>query len=261
MISPSEKKYNIGLVLSGGGMRGFVHLGVIKALNANGIFPEVISGTSAGSLVGALYADGHTPDEIFKVFANKKLFTFLEFIVPNRGFVRMTGLQKVLLGMMRSKTFEQLRIPLYVAITDLNRGVCEYINTGELTPYILASCSVPIVFQPMVINGVTYVDGGVLDNLPVKPIRHLCNKIIGVNSNIILPKKNLNRVSTIADRCTHLLIQKTIDTQRDQFDLLIEPTGMHRFHLFDISKAKDMMDIGYDTSMPILEEALKQGSL
>lgn len=82
----TKKKYKTGLVLSGGGLRGFAHAGVLKALNEAGIFPDALSGASAGSIVGALYADGYTPEEIYKIFANKSTYKFLEFMCPTKAW-------------------------------------------------------------------------------------------------------------------------------------------------------------------------------
>ena len=117
----STKKYKTGLVLSGGAVRGFAHLGVIKALNEAGIYPEVIVGASVGSIVGVLYADGYSPQEIYDIFIHKSMYKYLEFIVPKRGFVRMTGLYKTLLEKLHAKHFDELKLPLYVAVTNLNK--------------------------------------------------------------------------------------------------------------------------------------------
>ncbi|HNX07648.1 MAG TPA: patatin-like phospholipase family protein [Bacteroidales bacterium] len=250
----SKPKYKTGLVLSGGGLRGFAHAGIIKALNEAGIFPDVISGTSAGSIVGAFYADGWKPDEIFKVFANKSTYKFLEFIVPNKGLLRMTGLFKIMLQHLKAKTFEELQIPLFMAVTNLDDACVEYISKGDLAKYVIASCTVPIVFQPTAIDGVTYVDGGVLDNLPIAPIENDCEFLIGANVNPVLPEKKHIGMSNVADRVVHMAINKVNESKIGKFDIFIEPAELHNYSMMDASKGPKMFEIGYKETIRILKE-------
>ncbi len=164
----TEEKYNIGLVLSGGGARGFAHLGLMQALNEAGIFPDVISGTSAGALAGVLYADGYTPREILHLMNTGSRLDFMRPALPREGLLQIGGIIKILKSCLRAKTFEELKIPLYVTATDLNNGRAEYFSSGILLDPVIASASIPVLFQPVMINDIYYVDGGVLDNLPVK---------------------------------------------------------------------------------------------
>ncbi len=170
----SGKQYKIGLVLSGGGARGFAHLGLIQALNDAGIYPDVISGTSAGALAGVLYADGHTPKEILKLMNSGSRLDFMRPALPREGLLQIGGIVKILKTSLRAKTFEELKIPLYVSATDLNIGKAVYFSEGDLFDPVIASASIPVLFQPVIINNIYYVDGGVLDNLPVRPIENKC---------------------------------------------------------------------------------------
>ncbi len=250
----SKHKYKTGLVLSGGGLRGFAHAGIIKALNEAGIFPDVVSGTSAGSIVGAFYADGWKPDEIFKVFANKSTYKFLEFIVPNKGLLRMTGLFKIMLQHLKAKTFEELQIPLFMAVTNLDDACVEYISKGDLAKYVIASCTVPIVFQPTAIDGVSYVDGGVLDNLPIAPIENDCEFLIGANVNPVLPENKYNGMTNVADRVVHMAINKVNESKIGKFDIFVEPAELHKYSMMDTSKGPKMFEIGYKETIRILKE-------
>ena len=127
----SVKKYKIGLVLSGGGARGFAHLGVIQALNEAGIFPDVISGTSAGALVGVLYADGYTSKEILKLLNTGSRLDFMRPALPREGLLQINGIIKILKTSLRAKTFKELKIPLFVSATDLNNGKAVYFSEGD----------------------------------------------------------------------------------------------------------------------------------
>jgi NTE family protein len=246
-------RYKTGLVLSGGAVRGFAHAGAMKALNEAEIYPDVVAGSSAGALVGALYADGYSPDDIYKLFVDKSLFKFLEFIVPNKGLVRMTGLYKTLCGSLRAETFEQLNLPLFVTVTDLNHAKCVYISKGELARMIIASCSIPVMFQPVVIDGVTYVDGGVLNNLPMEPIESDCERIIGINVNPVRYQDNFNGMMKVADRTVHMILDRLIEPKKQRFDIYIEPDKLRDYGLLDLAKGKEMFAIGYDAARAELD--------
>jgi NTE family protein len=170
----SDKSYNTGLVLSGGGARGFAHLGLLQALNESGIFPDVISGTSAGAIVGSLYADGHSPREIMHIMNSGGRFHYFSPTVPKGGLLQISGIIKILKENLRAKTFQELKIPLYVTATDLNNGTIVYFSEGELICPVIASASIPVLFKPLIINNIQYVDGGVLDNFPIHPIEGKC---------------------------------------------------------------------------------------
>jgi NTE family protein len=258
MAASGKKKYKCGLVLSGGAVRGFAHAGALKAMNEAGIFPDIISGSSAGTIVGSLYADGYTPDEIAKIFTNKTLYKFLEFIIPNRGLVKMTGLQNLLLKNLRAKTFEELKMPLVVTLTDLNNGKAVYISKGELAKMIIASCTIPLLFTPVVIDGITYVDGGVINNLPLEPIEDFCETIFGVNVNPIGYMDKFESMMRVTDRAVHMIIDSAISAKKERFDLLIEPIGLNKFGLLDMDKGKEMFRTGYEETQRVLPAYLKK---
>jgi len=151
--------FNTGLVLSGGGARGFAHLGFIQALNEEGIFPDVISGTSAGALVGVMIADGYKPGEILEIFNTGSRLDYMRPTLPREGLLQISGIIKLLQSHLRAKRFEDLALPLFVAATDINNGTAVYFNKGEIIERVVASMSIPVLFQPVLINGVQYLDG------------------------------------------------------------------------------------------------------
>jgi NTE family protein len=168
-----------GLVLSGGGARGISHLGVIKALEEFNVKIDCLAGTSAGAITGALYSYGYKPDEIVKMIADTSLAKTLRLAWTWTGLLKLDGLQKIILKYIPENSFEALKIPMTFAATEIRKGRIEYFSRGELAPVILASCCVPAVFEPVTINGGMYVDGGILDNLPVKGIQGQCDFVIG----------------------------------------------------------------------------------
>ncbi|KXK24232.1 MAG: patatin [Bacteroidetes bacterium OLB12] len=174
-----------GLVLSGGGVRGMAHIGVLKALEEMNIGFDCIAGTSAGSIVGALYAAGHKPDKIFQLVKNLSIFNALRPAFTWTGLLTMNGLKEVLLKNIPDNDFSKLKLPLTVAATNIRNGQVQYFNSGELISTIMASCSIPAIFNPMQIDQNLYVDGGLLDNLPAKAIRNQCDMLVGSHCNHI----------------------------------------------------------------------------
>jgi NTE family protein len=118
-----RRKHKTGVILSGGGARGFAHAGILKALNEAGIDPEIVSGVSAGAIVGAFYADGYTPDEIYDIFCqDEHFFNYAKITIPKTGLFRSKGLLENIYRHLRSKTFKELKKSLTIAATDLNHG-------------------------------------------------------------------------------------------------------------------------------------------
>jgi NTE family protein len=249
-----EKKYKIGLVLSGGGARGFAHLGVIQALNDAGIFPDVISGTSAGALAGVLYADGHTPKEIQKIMNSGSRLDFMRPALPREGLLQIGGIIKILKASLHAKSFDELKIPLFVTATDLNNGKAVYFSKGELLDPVIASASIPVLFQPVIINNICYVDGGVLDNLPIRPIENKCRFLIGSFVNPVGYIEKISGLINIAERTFMLSMSKEILEKAKKFDLFITPPELRNYKILDPEKADELFSIGYKATKAKLKE-------
>jgi NTE family protein len=249
-----EKNYNIGLVLSGGGARGFAHLGVMQALNENGIFPDVISGTSAGALAGVLYADGYTPKEILKMMNSLKKYSYLRPTVPREGLMQFAGIIRLLRDNLRAKRFEDLKIPFFATATDLNNGKAVYFSEGELLNPVIASASIPVIFKPVMIDNIQYVDGGVIDNMPVRPIEDKCNFIIGSFVNPSGFEGTITNLINIAERTFLLSMSREMNSKVKKFDLFIAPIELKEFKVLDPEKSDIVFEIGYRSTI----EKLKQ---
>jgi len=175
----------LGIVLSGGGARGISHLGVLKALEEYKVKFDCISGASVGALIGAFYSQGYSPEEILNDILTSRFYRSVRPAWRWTGLLSMEGLRDFLLKYLPHNEFESLKIPLVVAATDISHGKTAYFSSGELIPRLLASCCVPAVFSPVQLNGALYVDGGIMDNLPAKPIRQECDFLIGVHCNFL----------------------------------------------------------------------------
>lgn len=249
-----EKQYNTGIVLSGGGARGFAHLGLLQALNEAGIYPDVISGTSAGALVGVLYADGYSPKEILKLLNSGSRLDFMRPTVPREGLLQISGVMKILKTSLRAKTFEELKIPLFVTATDINNGKAVYFSKGDLLDPVIASASIPVLFQPVIINKTYYVDGGVLDNLPVKPILNKCRAIIGSFVNPIGYMEKVSGLISIAERSFMLSMSKEVAEKSKKFDLFVAPEKLKDYGILDPEKAGELFSLGYMATKEKLKE-------
>lgn len=136
----THKIHKLGLALSGGGSKGFAHLGVFKLLEECGLKPDIISGTSVGSLMGVLFADGYSADEIKELFTGREFSEFAELQVPKSGIFNSQRFKNFLKRHLRAKTFDELQIPLVVVATDLDNGESHEFRSGSLVETVTASC-------------------------------------------------------------------------------------------------------------------------
>jgi NTE family protein len=180
------RKLKIALALGGGAARGFAHIGVIKALEAHGIVPDIIVGTSAGSVVGALYASGYNGFQLQKIALEMDEATISDWALPffskSSGVLKGEALQAYVNKAVHNTPLEKLRIPFGCVATDLRTGQPILFRRGNTGLAVRASSSVPGVFQPVVINGHTYVDGGLVAPVPVRFAKEMgADFIIAVN--------------------------------------------------------------------------------
>jgi NTE family protein len=234
-----------GIVLSGGGARGVAHLGVLKALDELGVVIDCISGTSAGALAGALYAQGIKPDAIFELIKGMRIYNSVRPAWARTGLLNMDGIKELLQKNIPVNNFKSLSIPLTVAATDLRKGQVHYFSDGELIDAILASCSIPAIFNPVSLHGNLYVDGGLVDNLPVKPIRQQCDFIIGSHCNNISPDVDVTNIKLVIERSLLVAIYSNTEISRSMCDVFIEPPRMDRFSSLDLSKIQEIFDFSY----------------
>jgi len=235
-----------GLVLSGGGARGICHLGVIKALEEKGVTINCIAGVSAGSVIGALYGNGYSPEEILDIISKTSFFRAVRLAWTFKGILNLDRLYDILIEYIPENKFESLKIPLSVCATDLKRGRVEYFSRGELIPALLSSCCVPALFNPYRFNGQLYLDGGILDNLPVKAIYDQCDVIIGSHCNFISSEFDPKNLRAVIERSLLMAINGNTTISKSLCDVLIEPPEVGKFSGFEIGKAKELFSIGYE---------------
>ncbi|MEC3881354.1 patatin-like phospholipase family protein [Parapedobacter sp. 10938] len=245
----------VGLVLSGGGLRGIGHLGAIKALEEHGYKPSIISGCSIGAIVGAFYAAGYTVEEMLSVVKENNLFPTMSLRLRTSGFVDNHFVSRLIQKYIPQNTFESLKIPLHVSATNFLSGQTERFQTGKLDEALLASSSIPVMFPSVKRNGSIYYDGGILDNLPVTPLLGQCKTLIGVHVNApdqIMPDKLTP--AKILDRITHLAIGQSVADSARKCDLFLEPPEMLKFSMFGKKELMDIYEYVYTYSSRFLDQ-------
>jgi NTE family protein len=234
-----------GLVLSGGGARGFAHLGVLKALKEFNIRIDRISGTSAGSIVGALYAYGYSPDEIVDIITRAGFIKSVRPAWSWTGFLKLNGFKELLRHHLPENSFEALKIPLTIAATDIQHGRTCYFSQGELITPIIASSSIPALFEPVQFRGNVYVDGGILNNLPVEPLLGQCEFVIGIHTNPVNQKLDIKNLKEVTERAFMMAISVNASISKSKCSIVIEPPALSAYSTLDMAKAKEITEIGY----------------
>lgn len=182
--SAERRELRLGLALGGGAARGFAHVGVIQVLEEAGLKPSHVVGTSAGSLVAALYASGKSPVELVRVAESMQEAEITDWMLPilNRGALRGEALAKYVNAQVGGKTLEQMKIPLGIVATDLGSGQAITFRRGNTGAAVRASSAVPAVFQPVRLGDREYVDGGLVSPVPVRQTREMgANFVIAVD--------------------------------------------------------------------------------
>ncbi|MGA0560626.1 patatin-like phospholipase family protein [Larkinella sp. VNQ87] len=234
-----------GLVLSGGGARGIAHLGVLKGLLEAGFSFSQLAGTSAGAIVGSLFAYGYSPDEILKIIETTPFYRHVRPAFTRMGLLRLDKAETLYRTYLPEDRFETLPIPLHVVATNLTEGTLAVFDTGELVRPVLASCCLPGIFEPYWINKQQYVDGAVLNNMPVEVIEQKVDFIVGSHCNPFVSHKPLTSMKGVLERSLVLAVRSKTNERLARCNLLIEPPELSRFDVFDWRRARELFRLGY----------------
>ena len=269
------KKLKIGLALGGGGARGCAHIGVIKALKEAGIEIHCIAGTSIGSVVGAIYSAGDLDAfEDFLINLKKKdVLMQLDPVIPKMGFLEGQKVSKLLQKFIPKPVFGSCKIPFQAVATDLFLGTQKNFSEGNLIDAIRASISIPGIFTPFKKGTHYYVDGGVLNPVPVDVAKSMgADIVIAVDLNHAF--KGENRIKKIKEEpnswfssnepnildvleCSVFMMQNQISQKNLLIypaEILIQPE-LESASLFDFHKAKRLIEIGYKTTKKVISGA------
>ena len=248
---PTTKKQKIGLALSGGGALGFAHIGALQALEEHGVKPDFISGSSMGAIIGAIYCAGYSPAKIMRIIQAEKLYKLDKLMSPNlnfkqKGLSSHATLRATLKELIPHDCFDSLEIPFAVCVTNITSGTYEYYYSGKgIVDYVVASASIPGVFDPVVIKNTTYVDGGILNNLPAEILHQKgCDYIIGVD---VLPFLPVEKKSILDITLWSIRLMQHSNTQNGikYCNWLIESNAIEKYNEFEFDKYKEIYQYGY----------------
>lgn len=251
----------IGLCLSGGGALGFAHIGAIKALEEHGIIPDEISGASMGAIIGCFYAAGYTPEQLLDIIVSKKMYkssTIFSYIsgslTKKTGLSTHNVLRTVLREHVPGDSFAGLRKPFHLSVSNLFTGKCEIISEGDsLDAWVAASASIPAVFESIIINGNTYIDGGVLNNMPAQPLAKNCNFIIGINVTPYLPSENYGTLDVL-NLAIRMAQNQNSEEGKALCNHVIDVSAITKYNEFSFQNYDLIYQYGYDA----VEEYIKE---
>lgn len=255
-----KNKPSIGIVFSGGGVRGVAHAGILKALHENGIEPTHISGSSAGAMAAALCAAGFQPEEIFKFFKeNSNVFRWQNFARAKLGILDAEKYGIIFKPWLNGLTFDSLDKELHICVTDVLNAKVKFISEGELVRPVLASAAVPGIFSPVEIGDNWYIDGGTMNNFPIEPLVGRCDFLIGsfVSHKKPIQKKNLTNTYKLISRANELAIFASSQVKFGQCDFMFNPPQMANYHTFEIKKIEEIYQHGYEYALEMMPSFLK----
>jgi NTE family protein len=235
----------LGLALGGGFARGIAHLGVLNVLEENGLRPDCLGGTSAGSLIAAGYASGTPLPELTRLVRSVRWRDFARWRVSRMGLASNERMESFIRRFFRSRRFEDLRIPLVVVATDLVSGQAVAFTSGDLATALRASCAYPGLFEPVRLNGSLLADGGLVWSVPTGPVAQLGAELVtavwlGTGGN---GPSEPRSVLEVLSRSFTIAAQAGETLWRDHADLIIEPPVGH-FRWDDFDRADELIRAG-----------------
>lgn len=256
-----EQKPKVGVFLSGGGALGFAHIGMLQAMEEVGITPDYVAGASMGALVGAVYSAGHSPEEIKKIVLDEKLYRKSRLFSLSGAKVKGVSLsshkkvRKILEKYIGTDNFAELQRHYMVSVSNLTQSTTEVKDSGShLIDWVLASMSIPAVFEPVVMDGNIYIDGGSLNHFPTKEIREKVDILIGVD---VMPERDTLVIKNIPDMISsyvHSVAMISGKDGRTLCDYLIDSPAINYYRIMDFEKFEEIYNYGYETMKKYLED-------
>ncbi|ALH94224.1 patatin-like phospholipase family protein [Acinetobacter equi] len=218
----------IAVALGGGGAKGFAHIGVLKVLESHGIKPKIVTGTSAGSFVGSLYASGKSPYQLQQIAINFKESDIRDLTLSSQGILQGKKLQDYVNKHVGNKPMEQFPIRFAAVATRLDNGKKSEFIKGNVGQAVRASCSIPNVFVPATIGGVQYVDGGLVSPIPVKTAKAMgADIVIAVDISARPAAGKSGNIFGLLDQTINIMGQQSINEELSQANVVIQPKVGH----------------------------------
>ncbi len=250
--------FKMGITLSGGAAYGSAHVGIIKALREYGLEFDYLYGTSAGAIAATLYASGASIRDMREFLHGINLINLRSLRLSTVGFMPLTFLEKRLSEFVGYENLEDLPLKVMIGATNLETGSHETLKTGPITTAVSASCSVPVIFTPTEHNGNLYVDGGVSNNMPAAPLKSTCDFIIGsdVVEATTLDRKHFNGFRKILERTLTISLTNRTTFNYPDCDFVIHTPGLYKYGKFDLKRADEIIEFGYQQTLLDLPQIL-----
>jgi NTE family protein len=247
----------IGIALGGGAILGAAHIGVLKAFDEEKIPISAISGTSIGALVAALYAFGVSPDQIEKIALELDWLDISGFAFSRLGLLSNEKMGKKIDDVLGKVQFKDARIPLSIIATDIGRFEKVVLETGDVARAVMASACVPGIFIPVEIDNHLLVDGGLMENVPISPLkRRGMDKIVGVDLNAGRKYKKPEDLIDVVLNAMDIAIDNATSMQVQKADLLIAP-HLSAYNRADSERVRDLIREGYTAARRMISKELR----
>lgn len=254
----STKRPVVALVLGSGGARGYAHIGAIEVLEAHGIKPDFIVGTSAGSIVGSIYASGKSAEQLHQIALNMKVGDVRDINIGLQGFFDGKKVENYVNTQVDNLALEQLPIPMYVVATELKHGKKIVFNQGNTGQAVRASISIPSMFVPTNIAGKEYVDGGLVSPVPVNIARELGADIVIAVDILAQPIHTpTSNVWGMFNQNINIMQARLAEEELKYADVVIRPDLREKGHIFDVKGRVDTIQAGRNETLSYIEEIKK----
>lgn len=248
------ENFSLGLALSGGAALGLAHIGVLQALDDNDIKPDCITGTSAGAFAGALYAFRVPFDTVREHAKELRWFNLSKFTLSKFGLVTPEGITKLTRKLIGDRKLEDADIPIAVLATDIVTGEKVVIREGDVAEAVTASCCIPGVFIPVTWNNRMVVDGGLVENIPISPLRAMGAKyIVAVNLHAQMKLEEPSDIIGVLVNSIAIAVEANRSIGIKDVDVMIEPQ-LAAYRGTDLKKEKDLYEEGYRAAESKLNE-------
>ena len=255
VMSKNAEQPVIALVLGSGGARGYAHIGVIEVLEQHGIRPDYIVGTSAGSIVGSVYASGKTAAELREIALQLKANDIRDVDLSLKGFFNGQKVEDYINQQVRGMPLQQLKIPMYVVATELKNGKQTVFNYGNTGQAVRASVSIPSMFKPTKIGEIEYVDGGLVSPVPVQVARDLGADIVIAVDILAQPvHTETSNVWGLFNQNINIMQGRLAATELKSADIVIQPDLREKAHIFDVKGREITIQAGVDAAQAKLAD-------
>lgn len=253
-------KKTLGIAFGGGAARGFAHVGVIKVLEEAGIYADFVSGTSAGSLIAALYCDGYSYSRLFEITSKIRWKHLLTFRFGKGGMFLTDKMETLIDSLLGGKRFEDLCVPLRVTAVDVNSGEQVVLREGPVAKAVRASSTVPGVFIPMEYEGKLLIDGGMVNSLPGDVVKEMgADIVLGINLNGgRVGDRSVKRTMSIVKKTFNIIVNNNLQMGKRYVDLMVEP-AIEEFSYSSLRSRFTLIERGEEAmreALPRLEEML-----